>query len=62
MQFVLDLATFDNASNKLLNFSILTSPPTVSNFISRISSLQNRAVRIMSFADYHAPVDQLYQD
>ena len=29
---------------------------------SRIQSLQNSAVRIMSFADYHAPVDPLYFD
>ena len=34
----------------------------VSNFVSRITSLQNHAVRIMCFADYHAPVDPLYYD
>ena len=45
-----------------LNYCTQIWGQPVSNFISRITNLQNRAVRIMSFADYHAPVDPLYHD
>ena len=45
-----------------LNYCTQIWGQPVSNFISRITSLQNRAVRIMSFADYHAPVNPLYRD
>ena len=30
--------------------------------LQRISALQNHAVRIMTFAEYHAPVNPLYRD
>ena len=45
-----------------LNYCTQIWGQTVSNFISRITNLQDRAIRIMSFADYHAPVDPLYRD
>ena len=43
-----------------LNYCTQLWGQPVSNSIDRISNLQNRAVRIMSFADFHAPVDPLY--
>ena len=45
-----------------LNYCTQIWGQPVSNLISRITNLQNRAVRIMSFADYHAPVNPLYRD
>ena len=45
-----------------LNYCIQIWGQRVSTKVSRIQSLQNSAVRIMSFADYHAPVDPLYFD
>ena len=45
-----------------LNYCIQIWGQNVSTRTSRIQSLQNSAVRIMSFADYHAPVDPLYFD
>ena len=45
-----------------LNYCIQIWGQNVSASVFRIQSLQNAAVRIMSFADYHAPVDPLYFD
>ena len=43
-----------------LNYCIQIWGQHVSNKISRISALQNSAIRITSFADYHAQVGPLY--
>ena len=45
-----------------LNYCIQIWGQKVSTNVSRIQSLQNAAVCITSFADYHAPVDPLYFD
>ena len=45
-----------------LNYCIQIWGQNVSASVSRIQSLQNSTVRIMSFADYHAPVNPLYFD
>ena len=45
-----------------LNYCIQIWGQNVSTNTSRLQALQNSAVRIMSFADYHAPVDPLYFD
>ena len=45
-----------------LNYCAQICGQPVSDFVSRIASLQNRAIRIMCFADYHAPVDPLYRE
>ena len=43
-----------------LNYYMQVWGQNISANVSGIQSLQNAAVRIMSFVDYHAPVDPLY--
>ena len=45
-----------------LNYCAQVWGQSVSAPTQRISALQNHAVRIMSFADYHAPVNPLYRN
>ena len=45
-----------------LNYCIKIWGQPVFGDVDRISKLQNHAIRVMSFADYGAPVDPLYRD